>query len=52
MTARIARMDPAVSPPARGNHAAVVVDDVMYVFGGEDNQSNLLGDFWFVHLLF
>ncbi len=46
---RIEVSNPALPVPVpRGNHAAVVMNDVMYVFGGETNEDTLLDDFWYV----
>lgn len=40
---------PGVKPPGRGGHSAVVVQDFMYVFGG-NTISDSFGDHWRVNL--
>jgi Kelch motif len=37
-------------PPPRTNHAAVLVDDVMYVFGGFSTDEGYLDDLYALHL--
>lgn len=47
--ARFEEIDVKLRPSPRGNHACVLLNDGVYLFGGEDNSENLLDDFWFGH---
>ncbi len=40
------RLQPATSPPARHDQAAVAFNNKMYIFGGEDAAGNSLSDVW------
>ena len=40
------QMQPATSPPARHDQAAVAFNNKMYIFGGEDAAGNSLNDVW------
>jgi hypothetical protein len=40
------QMNPASSPPARHDQAAVAFGNKMYIFGGEDASGNSLSDVW------
>ncbi len=35
-----------VKPPGRSNHSACVYENGMYIFGGIDDETNKLKDFW------
>jgi hypothetical protein len=45
-TVLVRPMNPATSPPARHDQAAVAFDNKMYIFGGEDQSGNSLSDVW------